>query len=314
MGETPQRAAQTLAEILGWRPALAPVLRVFEPLLTAQEELAEELASCVRAAGLELPGARPERLEQGAPLLAGASFGGIGPCVRAAAEKLLPLLTGLDALRPCGAALADFFLKPGGSDAQRPERLTEAFVSGERKKLAQLAGAHGLEPSHLDFAAGFVVSSVLRAMTTSAVPEEGEAPWDSGAWRQGHCPVCGALPVISWLDRPAADAKNAFLSGGGGKKHLHCGVCGANWKFRRGACPACGREGGVMELLRESGISHGERLDWCTRCRAYCPGVDLREREFVPNMDALALGMMHLDMAAARRKLHPLRPTFWNMS
>ena len=27
----------------------------------------------------------------------------------------------------------------------------------------------------------------------------------------------------------------------------------------------------------------------------------------------LALGMMHLDMVAARKGLHPLKPTFWNM-
>ena len=126
--------------------------------------------------------------------------------------------------------------------------------------------------------------------------------------------MCGALPTIGWMDKPTIDEKNAFLAGGGGKKHLHCGVCGADWKFRRGACPACGEEGsGVMELLRESSSAHGERLDWCTKCKSYCPAVDLREREFVPNLDALARAWHDAYMVAARKKLKPVRPSFWNM-
>ena len=34
----------------------------------------------------------------------------------------------------------------------------------------------------------------------------------------------------------------------------------------------------------------------------------------MPDFDALPLGLMHLDMVAARKKLRPLRVTFWNMS
>jgi len=41
--------------------------------------------------------------------------------------------------------------------------------------------------------------------------------------------------------------------------------------------------------------------------------VDLREREGIPHMDAMAMGMMHLDMVASHRKLRPLKPSFWNM-
>lgn len=67
-----------------------------------------------------------------------------------------------------------------------------------------------------------------------------------------------------------------------------------------------------MEILRESGSVQGERLEWCTRCKTYCPGVDLRERDTVPDLDALALGLVHLDMVAAEKKLRPLNPSFWN--
>ena len=315
MAATRQTVAQTLEEVIAWRPVLAPVLRSFEPLLAAQEELVGELANCLKQHGIALPQGQAERMEQGVSLLAGASFAGIAPAVRISAEKLLPLLCRMDAVVPHKAALTDFFTKSDGAEAQRAEEIVAAVAAGDRKALAGLAEKLKLDPLVLDFAAGFVVAPVLRAMTSMAA-SAGETPWQAGdVWRYGYCPVCGSLPTIGWMDKASIDEKNAFLAGGGGKKHLHCGVCGADWKFRRGACPACGEEGsGVMELLRESGnAAHGERLDWCTKCKSYCPSVDLREREFVPNLDALALGMVHLDMVAARRKLKPVKPSFWNM-
>ena len=315
MADKRQTVAQTLEEVITWRPVLAPVLRSFEPLLTAQEELGGAVAESLKKEGVSLPQAQSQRMEQGVSMLAGASFSGVAPAVRISAEKLLPMLCRMDAVVPHKARLTDFFLKSDGAEAQRAEELVCAAASGDRDALAALAEKIGLDPLVLDFVTGFIVAPILRGMTAQAVAAEGDTPWEAGdVWRQGYCPVCGALPTIGWMDKPSIDEKNAFLAGGGGKKHLHCGVCGADWKFRRGACPACGEEGsGVMELLRESGTAHGERLDWCTKCKSYCPAVDLREREFVPNLDALALGMMHLDMVAVRKKLKPVRPSFWNM-
>ena len=316
MAATRQTVAQTLEEVITWRPVLAPVLRSFEPLFTAQEELVDVLAASLKEQAVALPQGHPERMEQGVSMLSGATFAGFAPATRTSAEKLLPLLNRMDAVVPHKEALADFFLKAGDTQAQKIEELVAAVASGNKKAIESLAGAIEVDPLVLHFAAGFVVATVLRALTSLVASSADEAPWEAGdVWRQGYCPVCGALPTSGWMDKSTIDDKNAFLAGGGGKKHLHCGTCGADWKFRRGACPACGEEGsGVMELLRESGTAaHGERLDWCTKCKSYCPAVDLREREFVPNLDALALGMMHLDMVAARRKLKPVKPSFWNM-
>ena len=66
-----------------------------------------------------------------------------------------------------------------------------------------------------------------------------------------------------------------------------------------------------MEILKEAGNALGERLDWCTRCKTYCPTVDLRERDTAPDLDALALGMLHMDMVAAKYGLQPIDPAFW---
>lgn len=317
MAPSCQTVAQTLADVIEKRPVLEPVLRAFEPILTAQAELAPALETPVREAGLRLPEVNPQRLSQGASLLAGAPLTGIAGPLRASAEKILPLVAAFEALAPHKTALEGFFLRPTAEEGEDERQiLAEAFVSGNGETFQRLAAENGLDPAVLEFAMGFVLAPVLRAMVSQALPEDGaSAPWEEGgAWSEGYCPVCGSLPVLGWLDKRALEEKNAFLSGGGGKKHLYCSLCGTSWKFRRGACPSCGEEGsGVMEILRESGAAHGERLDWCTRCKGYCPTVDLRERGAVPDMDVMALGMVHLDMVAARKGLSPLKPSFWNM-
>lgn len=315
MALSSQTVEQTLSDVSEWRPALEQLLRAFGPVLAAQADLATELAETLRAAGAALPEPKAGRVGKGVSLLAGASLQGLAEPMRVSAEKLLPLLGGVEALAPHLPGLTAYFTRPAESGADERDNLASAIIAEDHEAVARIAEDNRLDPMILEFVSGFVVSAVLRAMVAQARPEDGEFFWDEGdAWRQGYCPVCGALPSIGWLDKPAVDEKNAFLAGGGGKKHLHCGQCGADWKFRRGACPSCEAEGtGVIEMLRESGIAHGERLDWCTKCNSYCPTVDLREREFVPNLDAAALGMMHLDMVATRKKLRPLRPSFWNM-
>ena len=319
-----QSVAKTLEDVAARRPVLEPVLRAFEPLLTAQAQLAEDLAESVRATGLRLPEVQPEAIQQGLSLLAGMPLNGLAASLRSSAEKLLPLLAGLEAMAPHIAALEALLLAPVKKDSKKKttakatpdprESLAEAMLSGNSEEETRLAEQYNLDPSVLLFAFGFVLAPVLRVLVAQSLPEEGEAPWDAGSqWKQGYCPVCGSFASIGWLDKPMLDEKNAYLAGGGGKKHLHCSLCGANWKFMRRVCPSCGEDGsGVMEMMRESEAAQGERLDWCTKCKSYCPTVDLREREGTPDLDALALGMMHLDMVAARKKLRPLKPSFWN--
>lgn len=316
MGSSCQDVAQTVTEIVGRRPVLAPVLRAFEPLLEAREAVSAELVEVLRDAGVHLPEFQCERAINGVPLLADMPMTGMAAGIRRAAEAILPLLLSLQAVAPHKTALEKFFFQPvTAGDVDSREELGEILLTGSTEAFAKAAGKCGVPPEELDFVAGFVLSPALRALAKQANRENGEFPWDTeGAWHQGYCPVCGTFPSIAWLDRPALDEKNAYLSGGGGKKHLHCSLCGTNWKFRRGACPSCGKEGaGTMEILHESSGACGERLDWCTQCRSYCPTVDLREREGIPHMDAMSLGMMHLDMVASRRKLRPLKPSFWNM-
>lgn len=312
MAASCQSVAQTLAAVAARRPVLEPILRAFEDVLTARTALAAELSA--EGHGLRLPDWSGEDAAQGRSLLVGVPLSGLCVAVRRTAETLLPLLCAKGEVVAHKAALEAFFLAPALPEDRR-DALAEAVLAGDAPTFQRLAAEAGLPPEVLEFVAEFVLSPALRALAAQAVLAGQKAPWDeAGAWRQGYCPVCGSFPVIGWLDKPFFEEKNAFLSGGGGKKHLYCSRCGTSWTFRRGACPACGKEGnGVMEILRESGTSRGERLDWCTKCKSYCPTVDLRECGEVPDMDAMALGMLHLDMVAARKGLSPLKASFWNL-
>lgn len=307
-----QSLEQTTAFITKRRPALINVLETFLPLLQARENTAAELAAPLAVADIALPQFNAD--SSGEPILVGASLRGIGAIIGVAAARLLPMLLEQSALTPHHHALESLFLRQPTGNVDLREQLISAMAAVEPEAFLSLAQKADIPPEILDFTASFIVSAVLRALVAHALTGREEAPWDvEGAWQHGYCPVCGSSPVISWLDMRSFDEKNAFLSGGGGKKHFHCALCGANWKFRRGVCPACGKEGdGGISILKEQG-AYGERIDFCNHCRTYSPTVDLRELEKIPNMDAMALGMIHLDIAAAERDLKPLKPSFWNM-
>lgn len=308
-----QNIAETTDFILGRRPVLESILRAFAPILEARDALGCELSPKLADAGLELASFIGGESEE--PVLAREPIEGLGPYMAMTAEKILPLLYHLQPLEPYKNELEDFFIRPQtGSTPDLREQLANAIFHASQEELGNIAKKSGMPPQILDFAATFIISPLLRALLANHLAGKDEAPWDmEGVWQQGYCPVCGSYPSIAWLDRRSFDEKNAYISGGGGKKHFHCFLCGANWKFRRAVCPSCGMEGeGVMEILKEQG-SHGERIDWCTKCRSYCPVTDLRELEKIPNMDVMTLGMIHLDMVAAGKDMMPLKFSFWNM-
>lgn len=319
-----ETVVETLDAIIARRPVLEPILRAFEPLLSARAELPEKLREAVKASGMALPAFQRERAAQGAALLAGEALTGIGPLIELAAKEILPLLEKHEFIVPHIPALRAFFIRENtAKDDAKPAaapcescacrmKLSEAIIAGDADSVERDAAKIGVPASVLIFAMGYILGAVLQAIVKNSPEHE---PWnEEGVWKEGYCPVCGATPSIAILNRKDVNASE-FLAGGGGKKYLHCSLCGSNWHFRRSACPSCGKdETGIMAVLREEGAaSLGERVDWCSSCKSYCPTIDLRERASTPNLDAAAIGMMHLDMVAAEKKLSPITPAFWNV-
>ena len=305
MSESRQTVSETLAGIAERRPVLQPILSAFQPLLEARATLPETLSPMLAESGFALPPWRQERAQQGVPLMAGASLKGLFPLLETSAHALLPLLTALPGLAEHADALEKLF-----HEEESALKGADALLTGHEASLEDMAQHTGVPAPVLLFVMEAVLGPVIRTVAAGY-----DSPWDArpSSWMQGFCPVCGSFPSIGYLEKRVFDEKNAFLAGGGGKKHLHCSLCGTEWHFRRGACPSCGKEGsGVMEFLRESENANGERIDWCTQCKSYCPTIDLRERGSVPDMDVMALGMMYMDIVAAQKGLMPLKPSFWN--
>jgi FdhE protein len=302
MPQSRESVSATLNAIASRRPALHSILSAFEPLLTASAALPDALADELRNGTAPLPQARSERLAQGVPVMADAPTQWAAPLMRVAARHLLPVITAHQSLAGSRAGLEKAF----DQDDTALAGLMSAIVHGDAGALTRAARQHDVPEAVFAFAANAVAGPVLHAMTQHHLHDA-----DFAAWREGTCPVCGSFPSIAYLGRPDPD-QSEFLRSGGGKKHLHCSLCTHEWLFRRGACPSCGNEDpGALEYLRDP-QTPWERIDLCRKCNTYCPGVDLRETTENPQMDAMALGMLHLDLVAAREGLMPLAPSFWN--
>lgn len=292
--------SETIAQTCRLRPPLKPLLEVFEPLLSHRALTAEKLAPLLAEAGIALTGSPAEK-----PLLSENMPAGLAPFVRMAAEELLPVLAQQVNLVPHMTSLDDLFCNEDKAEAQ--EELVSAMLSDAPTALLDLASENYLDVQALEFTSEFIISAVLRALVLNSGQQ------DFSGWHKSKCPVCGSAPIIAWLSRRPLAANNEFLADGGGKKYLHCGMCGTDWHFLRGVCPYCGVQGqDAMQILGEEDRRH-ERIDWCKKCHAYLPQIDLREVADTPDMDAMALCLIHLDIFAAEKDLIPLRPSFWNM-
>ena len=76
------------------------------------------------------------------------------------------------------------------------------------------------------------------------------------------CPVCGGLPDFASVH---ATPKN------GNVKHLHCGTCGAHWKFERIRCAACGTSAVSDLSYVHDAADPARRLHVCKACGAATP-------------------------------------------
>lgn len=76
------------------------------------------------------------------------------------------------------------------------------------------------------------------------------------------CPVCGGLPDFASVH---TTPKN------GNVKHLHCGTCGAHWKFERIRCAACGTSAVSDLSYVHDEADPARRLHVCKACGAATP-------------------------------------------
>ncbi len=352
MIRTRESVAETAKRIIDKRPVLEPIIKAFEGIFEARASLPMDLLPLVKKSKLTLPEFNEDYAAHGRSLLSDMSLKGFDATLTGSAKKLLPLLANQEYLQPYISTLEIYFgtKKASKKSTKKDEavvekkevkapyksyELAEAYLANNADVIEKTAEAINVPTQALLFAFSWILAPALQALVLYSIPalqekvelssDEGieentsntndkTAPWDKNSrWKEGYCPVCASFPSISYLERSLIDENNQFLASGGGKKYLHCSLCGTDWHFKRGACPSCKEEGPeTIEIIKETKKETGERIDWCKKCNSYCPNVDLRVGGLRPNFDMMALGMMHLDMIAAEKKLMPLNPSFWN--
>lgn len=310
MADTIKRVRKTLDKQREEKPVLKELLDSFGPLWLARAEEQERLKEDFAPKGLALPKWDENRSSSGVSLLSDAELSWMWPHVVACFESYLPLFAEQERLLPGKAAVEAFFAE--GRDTGFTQDFLRAVIDADTERLSTLSRLEGLDAASLVLASEFSLSTVLRALTDNLVAQDDGETSHWPLWTQGYCPVCGRLPVMDWLGKGYEDKNNPYLTAGGGRKFLHCGLCGADWRFRRAICPACGSEKkGCMEIFYAS-TNQAEHVSFCSECKKYCVGLDMRNISPVPDLDVMAFCMLPLDMLAAERELVPMCRTSWN--
>lgn len=280
MAASCQNVAQTLAAVAARRPALEPVLRAFEDVLTARAALAAELsAERADAAGMaedggpRLPDWSGERAEQGRSLLAGVPLTGLRAAVRRTAETLLPLLCAKGDVAAHKAALEAFFLAPAQSRRDRRDALAEAVLAGDASTFQRLAAEAGLPPEVLEFVAEFVLSPPLRALAAQAGRADKTLP-GMRPGRGGRAIVRPVLPFRSWVGwtSPLLTRKTPFFPAAAGK-NICIAPCAAQ-AGRSGvgpARPAARRATGLWKFCAKAASPGASGLTGAPSAKAIVP-------------------------------------------
>jgi FdhE protein len=291
--------SQTVSEILGRRPVLDTVLSVITPLFNLREELIQNLSGQLHH---ETPATAKK--QGGVSLLPGESMEWARNHLLLSARRILPALDEFTWIVPQVEAMQSA-LDDGALDLVS---LSETILAQDERGLKRVAKGLGVSPEIL----GFVMTQVLGPVLASAAKRIA-GDFTLATWKQGYCPICGSWPSIGYLERSKDDGGlSEFLRGGGGDKYLHCSLCGFEWQFRRGACPVCQKdEPGTIETLYADNET-SERLEVCSRCRTYCPCIDLRGIQHTPSMHVAVVSMLPLEFRAREQGYNPICVSYWN--
>lgn len=299
-GATPsaQAVQNAMASARAIRPAHAELMTAFEKPLAIRAGLSD----IFRGDAIPLPDVRPDRLAQGAAVLMDDDLLRLDPWLLQAARELLPVL---ESSFPNGDAFHAIATSVATGEFALREKV-RALLDGDSATISQSAEAIGVQDGFLVLALQMIAGAAIAGLAEQLRNELAHTNWS-----YGYCPVCASAPGLSTLSRKD-DVQVEALIGGGGKKYLHCGLCGYNWRFKRNACPGCSNDDPhSREVLYAEKAQH-ERIEACSKCNGYLLCVDLREYEQDPNFLAHPLALVHLDILAQGKGYAPLSRCAWN--
>ncbi|QAZ68222.1 formate dehydrogenase accessory protein FdhE [Solidesulfovibrio carbinolicus] len=269
----------------------------FVALAAARRDIAAGLPQGLFAVAYD-----PDRFAAGETLLADVEPAVLVPGFLAAAEKLLPAMTGIFPALSREAGTLGQFLAQGPRLAGA---LVAAFFTDAAEDFQALGAEMGIRPETLLFLTQEIVATVLRAEAPGIA-----ALADDALWRKSHCPVCGSAPDLGLLKEQPEPSE--FLIAKAGRLMLHCSLCGHLWRFPRLTCPTCGEtDHEKLELFMPEGRAR-ERIHACTTCRRYFVVTNRVDSDLAFDPDALGPALAHLDAAARERGYEPVCVMPWN--
>ncbi|MCJ2163997.1 MULTISPECIES: formate dehydrogenase accessory protein FdhE [unclassified Pseudodesulfovibrio] len=288
----------TLEAIQKRSPAYSELTTRFGPLLLEKALLMDELTT----ANIKAPAMDVSRLSAGVPILADMDCTPWTDLMQTSIGRLLPIVAEILQLDTNDMNALQAYL-------DHPEHisgLAQALIEGNWKHFENTSVQLNIKPATLLYISETVFGPVFRAIVGSLGESLSELHWEHGS-----CPACGSTPTIAYLS-PKETTELDQLVGGGGKKYLHCSLCGHDWRFKRNGCPACGNdENNTRDIFTVDNRSH-ERIEACGACGTYILGIDLRECAELPDLDTIHIGLIHLDIHAQDQGLMPMARTIWN--
>ncbi|MEW6585854.1 MAG: formate dehydrogenase accessory protein FdhE [Nitrospirota bacterium] len=147
--------------------------------------------------------------------------------------------------------------------------------------IDHLSGRAGIDSAVLEF---LLHMSILPSLQSTA-GQAGDFP-DLKNWLKGYCPLCGSLPLISFLKED-------------GQRFLLCSFCSFSWPSERLRCPFCeNSDHSTLHYFFAEG-EEAYRVDICDKCRKYIKTVDIRKLGYDPDLNMEDITSAHLDIIAA---------------
>lgn len=217
------------------------------------------------------------KIKEGFPLFAREDL----PVDLKAASSLFPrLLEHLSSQKREDRGALEKALQAVRTDPHSIQRVINAFLLMDEKKIVAIADEWNLEPMVLKFVTGMALKPSLNALRKAV-----GGRIQTEKWHYGYCPLCGSSPDIAYLDEE-------------GRRVLHCELCGHEWRYPRLKCPFCGNDESDTLGYFSSEEDAGFRVDFCTKCKVYIKTLDTRVVESPAPLELENLITLHLDMLA----------------
>ena len=170
-----------------------------------------------------------------------------------------------------------------GIDTRQAFALLNASLKSDRDGLDLLAQATAIEARRLGVIGSHAVIPLLAACARVQPPQTAD-------WLFGHCPFCGAWPVLGEV-RGIEQARR-----------LRCGRCAADWPGEWLRCVFCGEDDHMrLGSLVPEGRTVPGRVDACSACGGYLKVLNTLTPISPFELELADLESVELDLVARGR-------------